>query len=325
MAKPILKVEQLRVHFYTADGVVRAVDGINWELEAGGTLGIVGESGCGKSVTALSLLRLIPNPPGKIVDGKIIYSGRDILKLSQREIRAIRGNDISMVFQDPVSSLNPVYTVGNQVNEALRLHQKVNNRQAEKKAIELLHSVGIPSPEQRLKEYPHQLSGGMNQRVMIAMALACDPKILIADEPTTALDVTIQAQILNLLKTIKQQSNMAIILITHDLGVICQLVENVIVMYAGKIVESGSIEDIFQRPFHPYTKGLLKSIPQMDVRKNKNRARLLEIKGVVPNLIDPIEGCVFYPRCESRLNHCEFEEPSIKKVGPNHQSACWLD
>ncbi len=321
MKEPILKVENLKVQFYTDFGVVRAVDDVSWEIRSGDTLGIVGESGCGKSVSILSILRLIPEPPGKIVSGKIMFDNKDILTLNESDIRNIRGNEISMVFQDSLSSLNPSYTIGNQILETLRLNQGMKGKAGHKKAIELLKAVGIASPSQRMREYPHQLSGGMNQRVMIAIALACNPTVLIADEPTTALDVTIQAQIMNLFQDIRKKSNMSIVMITHDLGLVAQLVERVIVMYAGKVVEEGSIKKIFNKPHHPYTIGLLKAIP----RVKKSREKLEEIPGVVPNLIDPIKGCIFYPRCQSRLNKCLDEEPSLKEVGPSHTSRCWLN
>jgi len=308
------------VYFNTEHGIVRAVNDISWEIAAGETLGIVGESGCGKSVSVLSILRLIPEPPGEIVSGKILFNNKDILRLSESEIRKIRGNEISMVFQDSISSLNPSYTIGNQILETLRLHQGISGKTARKKAIEILKAVGIASPEQRMREYPHQLSGGMNQRVMIAIALSCNPKVLIADEPTTALDVTIQAQIMSLFKDIRKKSNMSIVMITHDLGLVAQLVERVIVMYAGKIVEEGSIKTIFKNPHHPYTVGLLKAIPKV----KKNKERLEEIPGVVPNLIDPIKGCVFYPRCKSRMEICLEKEPPLKEIGSAHKSRCWL-
>jgi oligopeptide/dipeptide ABC transporter ATP-binding protein len=321
MKEPILKVENLKVQFYTDFGVVRAVDDVSWEIRSGDTLGIVGESGCGKSVSILSILRLIPEPPGKIVGGKIMFDDKDILTLNESEVRNIRGNEISIVFQDSISSLNPSYTIGNQILETLRLHQGMKGKVGHEKVIDLLKAVGIASPTQRMREYPHQLSGGMNQRVMIAIALACNPKVLIADEPTTALDVTIQAQIMNLFQDIRKKSNMSIVMITHDLGMVAQLVERVIVMYAGKVVEEGSIKKIFNKPHHPYTIGLLKAIP----RVKKSREKLEEIPGVVPNLIDPIKGCIFYPRCQSRLNKCLDEEPSLKEVGPSHTSRCWLN
>jgi oligopeptide/dipeptide ABC transporter ATP-binding protein len=323
--EPLLKIENLKVHFFTEYGTVRAVDNVSWELSTGETLGIVGESGCGKSVTALSILRLVPEPPGKIVEGKIWYQGKDLLTLPVSGIRKIRGNEISIVFQDPVTSLNPSFTIGNQILEALNLHQDLKGKKARDKAIDLLRSVGIPSSEQRLKEYPHELSGGMNQRVMIAIALACNPRILIADEPTTALDVTIQAQIMDLFKSIRKQSNMAIILITHDLGLVSQLVEKVIVMYAGQIVESGYIQGIFRSPHHPYTKGLLRAIPRLTGQSGTTRRKLEEIPGVVPNLIDTLQGCAFYERCQSRMALCKVEKPVLNQVGDYHLSRCWLN
>ncbi len=321
MKEPILKVENLKVQFYTDHGVVRAVDDVSWKIGSGDTLGIVGESGCGKSVSILSILRLIPEPPGKIVGGKIVFDDKDILTLKESEVRNIRGNEISIVFQDSISSLNPSYTIGNQILETLRLHQGMKGKVGHEKVIDLLKAVGIASPTQRMREYPHQLSGGMNQRVMIAIALACNPKVLIADEPTTALDVTIQAQIMNLFQDIREKSNMSIVMITHDLGLVAELVDRVIVMYAGKIVEEGSIKKIFKNPHHPYTIGLLKAIPKV----KKSREKLEEIPGVVPNLIDPVKGCIFYPRCQSRLNKCPENEPSLIEVGSSHTSRCWLN
>ncbi|MDI6706720.1 MAG: ABC transporter ATP-binding protein, partial [Bacillota bacterium] len=269
MSEKVLEVKGLKTYFYTDDGVVPAVDGVDFEIRKGETLGIVGESGCGKSVTSLSVMRLIPSPPGKITEGQIIFKGKDIVKLSEDEMRKIRGNDISMIFQEPMTSLNPVYTIGDQISEALMLHQGMNKEQALNKSIEMLSLVGIPLPEQRVHEYPHQLSGGMRQRVMIAMALACNPEILIADEPTTALDVTIQAQILELMKDLKDRLDAAIMLITHDLGVIAEVAENVLVMYAGKVVEYSDVMSIFKNPKHPYTKGLLNSIPKLNETREK--------------------------------------------------------
>lgn len=321
MQKPLLKIENLKVRFHTDHGIVRAVDDVSWNIGYGETLGIVGESGCGKSVSILSILRLISEPPGEIFGGKIIFKNRDILTLKESEIRDIRGNEISMVFQDSISSLNPSYTIGNQMLETLHLHQRIKGKIAYDKAIELLNSVGIASPSQRMNEYPHQLSGGMNQRVMIAIALACNPKLLIADEPTTALDVTIQAQIMNLFQDIIKKSNMSIVMITHDLGLVAQLVERVIVMYAGKIVEEGPIKKIFDFPHHPYTIGLLKAIPSVKKRGKK----LEEIQGVVPNLIDPVNGCIFYPRCQSRFKKCLDTEPPLINIGSDHTSRCWLN
>lgn len=325
MEDTVLNIQNLKVQFFTSRGVVRAVDDVSWQLETGGSLGIVGESGCGKSVSALSILRLVPDPPGKIVSGSIMYKGGSILEMPDSEIRALRGNEISMVFQDPVSSLNPAYTIGNQIKETLRLHQNIKGKNAHEFAVDLLKSVGIPAPEQRIKEYPHQLSGGMNQRVMIAIAIACNPNILIADEPTTALDVTIQAQIMELFKELKQKKNMAIIIISHDLGLVSQLVDNVIVMYAGKIVEKGILKSIFKKPHHPYTRGLINAIPGMTEKTGKSKTKLTEIPGIVPNLIDKVEGCIFYERCAFKMQKCKSGQPELKKVGELHYSNCWLD
>ena len=301
MADILLSVRNLKTHFYTEDGIVPAVDGISFDLERGGTLGIVGESGCGKSVTSLSIMGLIPSPPGKIVDGEILFEGRDLTKLSEAEMRKIRGNEISMIFQEPMTSLNPVFTIGNQIMEAIMLHQKLDKAAARKKAIEMLSLVGIPSPEKRIDEYPHQLSGGMRQRVMIAMALSCNPKLLIADEPTTALDVTIQAQILDLMRDLQKELGTAIIMITHDLGVIAELVDQVVVMYTGIIVERGDVETIFANPQHPYTQGLLASIPRLDM----DVERLQAIPGSVPTPGNFPKGCGFHPRCPYAKDICE--------------------
>ena len=319
MADILLSVRNLKTHFYTEDGVVPAVDGISFDLERGGTLGIVGESGCGKSVTSLSIMGLIPSPPGKIVDGEIIFEGRDLTKLSEAEMRKIRGNDISMIFQEPMTSLNPVFTIGNQIMEAIMLHQKLDKAAARKKAIEMLSLVGIPSPEKRIDEYPHQLSGGMRQRVMIAMALSCNPKLLIADEPTTALDVTIQAQILDLMRALQKELGTAIIMITHDLGVIAELVDRVAVMYTGVIVESGDVETIFANPQHPYTQGLLASIPRLDMDVD----RLQAIPGSVPTPGNFPKGCGFHPRCPFAKDICVAKRPPAFAVGDGHHAACW--
>lgn len=319
MADILLSVRNLKTHFYTEDGVVPAVDGISFDLERGGTLGIVGESGCGKSVTSLSIMGLVPSPPGKIVDGEIIFEGRDLTKLSEAEMRKIRGNDISMIFQEPMTSLNPVFTIGNQIMEAIMLHQKLDKAAARKKAIEMLSLVGIPSPEKRIDEYPHQLSGGMRQRVMIAMALSCNPKLLIADEPTTALDVTIQAQILDLMRDLQKELGTAIIMITHDLGVIAELVDRVAVMYTGVIVESGDVETIFANPQHPYTQGLLASIPRLDMDVD----RLQAIPGSVPTPGNFPKGCGFHPRCPFAKDICVAKRPPAFAVGDGHHAACW--
>lgn len=315
----LLRVSNLRACFYTEDGVVPAVDGVSFSVDKGETIGIVGESGCGKSVTALSIMRLIPNPPGKIIEGDIVFEGENILEKSESAMRHIRGNYISMIFQEPMTSLNPVFTIGDQISEAIVLHQKVGKREARKKTIEMLELVGIPSAERRVDEYPHQMSGGMRQRVMIAMALSCNPKLLIADEPTTALDVTIQAQILDLMLKLKQDLGTAIMLITHDLGVIAETVNKVVVMYAGKIVESADVVSIFNRPEHPYTLGLLGSIPKV----NEDRERLQVIDGVVPNPFDLPAGCRFHPRCSFVRDICREEEPGLVDVEDGHQVRCW--
>ncbi|MBC7081923.1 MAG: ABC transporter ATP-binding protein [Firmicutes bacterium] len=319
MGETLLEVRDLKTYFYTEDGVVPAVDGVSFSVEKGETIGIVGESGCGKSVTSLSVMRLIPNPPGKIIGGEIIFEGENILEKSEAEMRHIRGNEISMIFQEPMTSLNPVFTIGDQIMEAIMLHQKVGKREARKKTIEMLKLVGIPSAEKRVDEYPHQMSGGMRQRVMIAMALSCNPKLLIADEPTTALDVTIQAQILDLMLKLKEDLGTAIMLITHDLGVIAETVNKVVVMYAGKIVESADVVSIFKKPEHPYTLGLLGSIPKV----NEDRERLQVIEGVVPNPFDMPTGCRFHPRCSFVRDICKEEEPELVDVEDGHQVRCW--
>ena len=322
---PLLEVENLQTHFRTADGVNRAVDGVSFTVDAGETLAIVGESGCGKSVTAMSILRLIPEPPGKIA-GKIRFNGKDLLEFSEREMRDIRGNDISMVFQEPMTSLNPVLTVGRQITETLILHQDVSRAEAGKRALEMLRLVNIPEPERRLAQYPHELSGGMRQRVMIAMALACNPKVLIADEPTTALDVTVQAQILDLMRGLKKKVGAAIIIITHDLGVVAEMAERVIVMYAGKKVEEASVKQLFARPRHPYTRALLASIPRLHApdRKPGERVRLAEIPGVVPSLKSKAPGCLFADRCASATPHCRTAAPAFEQKSQGHFAACWM-
>ena len=315
----LLKLEDLKTYFHTEDGVVKSVDGVTFEIYKGETLGVVGESGCGKSVTSLSIMRLIPTPPGKIAGGRILFEGEDLVTKSEAEMRKIRGNDISMIFQEPMTSLNPVYTVGDQIAEAIILHQKLSKKEALDKAIGMLRKVGIPSPEKRVHEYPHQLSGGMRQRVMIAMALSCNPKLLIADEPTTALDVTIQAQILELMKELKEEFNTAIMLITHDLGVVAEVCQRVAVMYAGKVVEYSGVDNIFGCPQHPYTWGLLKSIPKLD----SPAKRLMVIEGVVPNPLHLPEGCKFHPRCRFAQDKCRQSEPDIKEIKPGHSVRCW--
>lgn len=316
----LLEVNNLKTYFYTDEGVSKAVDGVSFYVEKGETLGIVGESGCGKSVTSLSVMRLIPEPPGKIVDGEITFNDKDVLALPDRKMRQIRGNEISMIFQEPMTSLNPVFTCGNQIIEAVRLHQSVGKTEARKRAIEMLKLVGIPAPEQRVDEYPHQLSGGMRQRVMIAMALSCNPNLLIADEPTTALDVTVQAQILELIKRLQDELGMSVIMITHDLGVIAEVADRVQVMYAGKVVEEGTTNEIFNEPKHPYTIGLLKSMPVL----NQKKQRLAVIEGVVPNPTDFPSGCKFHPRCP--LNdgqRCIKEEPELfSESNDQHTARC---
>jgi oligopeptide/dipeptide ABC transporter ATP-binding protein len=317
--QPILEIDNLRTHFFTADGVVPAVDGVSYSVSAGETLGVVGESGCGKSVTALSILRLVASPPGRIVGGAIRFQGTDLLKLSEPEMECIRGNDISMIFQEPMTSLNPLQTAGHQISEAIALHQGLSRRDAMDKAVDMLLRVHIPEPERRSRAYPHQLSGGMRQRVMIAMALACNPKVLIADEPTTALDVTIQAQILDLMRGLRETLGTAMILITHDMGVVAENADRVVVMYAGRKVEEAPVDDLFERPGHPYTRGLLASIPHFDPA----RSRLNEIKGMVPVLSRLPKGCAFAPRCSLATDLCRTEFPPLSQVRDGHVVACW--
>ncbi len=315
----LLEVKNLKTYFHTEDGVVKAVDGVSFEIYKGEVLGIVGESGCGKSVTSLSIMRLVQEPPGKISADTLTFEGAEILKKSESAMRRIRGNDISMIFQEPMTSLNPVYTVGNQISEAIILHQKLSKDKAMKNAVEMLRKVGIPLPEKRVHEYPHQLSGGMRQRVMIAMALSCNPKLLIADEPTTALDVTIQAQILELMGSLQRDFDAAIMLITHDLGVVAETADRVVVMYAGKVVEYSDVNTIFHNPRHPYTWGLLQSIPRLD----EERERLLVIEGVVPNPLFLPDGCKFHPRCRFASERCSEEEPELENINQDHQVRCW--
>ncbi|HEX8245709.1 MAG TPA: ABC transporter ATP-binding protein [Longimicrobium sp.] len=318
---PLLEVDRLQTHFRTPDGVNRAVDGVSFHVEAGETLAIVGESGCGKSVTAMSILRLIPEPPGKIA-GAIRFNGRNLLELSDREMRDIRGNDVSMIFQEPMTSLNPVLTVGRQIGETLQLHQGLSRRQAEARAVESLQLVGIPEAKRRVREYPHQLSGGMRQRVMIAIALACNPKLLIADEPTTALDVTIQAQILDLMRDLKRRVGAAIVLITHDLGVVAEVAERVVVMYAGRKVEEAPVGPLFRAPRHPYTQGLLGSMPKLGSSLTGTETRLAEIPGLVPSLKTKLEGCVFASRCPYATDLCRKVAPALEAKAPGHAAAC---
>ena len=318
MSEPLLEIRDLQTHFHTDDGVVRAVDGVSLVLEAGKTLAVVGESGSGKSVTSLSILRLIAEPPGRIAGGSIRFRGRELLTLAPRELRAVRGREISMIFQEPMTSLNPVYTCGEQILEAIVLHEKVSRAEARTRAIEMLRLVGIPSPEQRVDEYPHQMSGGMRQRVMIAMALACRPAILIADEPTTALDVTIQAQILELLKRLQAELGMAVLLITHDLGVVAETADTVAVMYAGQVVEACDVRAAFVRPLHPYTAGLLHSLPRL----GETRETLRVIPGSVPNPVAFPQGCRFHPRCPVAIEKCR-EMPALEEIEPGHSARCW--
>ena len=314
----LLKVENLKTYFFTHEGTVKAVDGISFSINRGETLGLVGESGCGKSVTALSIMRLIPHPPGRIVSGEIYSEGKNLLKYNNKEMRNIRGRKISMIFQEPMTSLDPVFTIGHEIMEAVRLHSSVNKKDAKDKTIETLRVVGMPDAEKRIHNYPHELSGGMRQRAMIAMALCCNPALLIADEPTTALDVTIQAQILRLINELKDEFGASVLLITHDLGVVAEMCDNVAVMYAGHIVEHTDVDTIFSNPLHPYTKGLNKSIPRLDV----DMERLETIKGLVPNLIDLPSGCPFHPRCSYCSDKCMKEMPELKEVEDNHLVKC---
>ncbi len=318
---PILEVRGLRTHFFSEEGTSRAVDGVDLVIHEGETLGVVGESGCGKSVTALSVLRLIPEPPGRIVEGRILFRGQDLLKLSEAEMRRVRGNDIAMIFQEPMTALNPVYTVGDQIMEAVRLHRGASPAEARERAIEMLAKVGIPSPAQRVDEYPHQLSGGMRQRVMIAMAMSCDPKLLVADEPTTALDVTIQAQVLDLMNQLQEEEGMSLMLITHDLGVVAETAHHVAVMYAGKVVEYASVERLFNAPRHPYTIGLFRSLPDL---AGDRAGRLPTIPGIVPSAFRFPSGCRFRTRCPIATERCAREEPPLVAVpdDPDHQVAC---
>src|SRR5215468_2758535 len=323
-SEPLLEIADLRTWFFTRDGVVRAVDGVSFHVIPGETLAIVGESGCGKSVTALSVLRLIPSPPGRIVSGAIRFAGRDLLRLSEAEMREVRGNEISMIFQEPMTSLNPVLTIGRQIAETLTLHQGLDRPAALAKAADMLRLVHIPEAERRLSEYPHQLSGGMRQRVMIAMALACNPKLLIADEPTTALDVTIQAQILDLMRELKEKIDAAIVLITHDLGVVAEMAQRVVVMYAGRKAEEAPVGPLFRRPLHPYTKGLLNSVPRFGATLAVEEApRLAEIAGTVPSLKDAIPGCPFEARCSFATEICRREIPAFDEKEPGHYAACF--
>ncbi len=317
----LIQVKDLRTSFFTPDGELKAVDGVSFSIEQGKTLGLVGESGCGKSVTALSIMRLVPSPPGRVVGGEVLYRGRDLLRLNGDEMRKVRGNEISMIFQEPMTSLNPVFTIGNQIGEAIRLHQGLSKRETREKTIEMLRLVKIADPESRVDDYPHQLSGGMRQRVMIAMALSCKPSLLIADEPTTALDVTIQAQILELMKELQEKLGMALLLITHDLGVVAEQADEVAIMYAGKIVERAKTKAIFDRPLHPYTVGLLNSLPGVEGEKKK---RLEAIPGVVPSPLDLPGGCRFRDRCPKAAGICGEAEPELVEKERDHWVACYF-
>ncbi len=318
---PLLEVKNLQTQFFTQDGVVKAVDDVSFYIKPGETLGVVGESGSGKSITGLSLMRLVPTPPGKIVNGEVLFQGKDVLKMSDEQVRAIRGNDIAMIFQDPMTSLNPVLTINRQISESLILHMNMNKEQAKARAIELLEMVGIPNAAERVDQYPHQFSGGMRQRVMIAMALSCNPKLLIADEPTTALDVTIQAQILDLMRNLQSETGAGVMMITHSMGVVAGMADRVQVMYAGHIVETASTEVIFADPRHPYTIGLMKSIPRLDAR---DKEKLQPIRGLPPDLIDLPDMCPFVPRCNYAREKCEQKNPPLMEVRPGHLSACWF-
>ncbi|MCG0276216.1 MAG: ABC transporter ATP-binding protein [Thermosediminibacteraceae bacterium] len=315
-----MEIKDLTVKFFTDDGVVTAVDRVSFDIKRGETLGMVGESGCGKSVTSLAIMRLLPSPPARISSGNIIFEGEDLLAKSEAEMRRIRGNRISMIFQEPMTSLNPVLTVGRQISEAITLHQKLSRKEAMERAVEMLRLVGIPNPDKRYYEYPHQMSGGMRQRVMIAMALSCNPKLLIADEPTTALDVTIQAQILDLIGRLKDQVGMSILLITHDLGVVAEMAQRIVVMYAGQVVEEAACEDLFENPLHPYTEGLLKSIPKLEGEKG----RLHVIEGTVPNPLDLPPGCRFNPRCPEAAEICREKSPALLEMANGRRVRCFL-
>ena len=318
---PLLDIRGLKTHFATDDGMVRAVDGVDLSIGHGETVCVVGESGCGKTVTALSVLKLIAMPPGRIVDGEILWRGRDLVPLNADQINRVRAKEIAIVFQEPMTSLNPVYTIGDQISEVIELHQGLSRRAALDRAIEMLSLVQIPNPQRRINDYPHHFSGGMRQRVMIAMALSCDPKLLIADEPTTALDVTIQAQILDLLQDMKSRLSMSIMLITHAMGVVAEVAQRVAVMYAGKVVEEAAVDRLFANPRHPYTQGLIRSIPRIDLTAQRKR-RLETIAGVVPKLIDPPQGCRFAPRCPFAVDECRRAQPELREIEPGRKVAC---
>ena len=324
MNQPLLSIKDLQTYFFTPEGVVHAIEDVSLVIPEGECLGVLGESGCGKSVTALSIMHLIPDPPGRIMRGTIEFMGSDLLNMSMPDIRSIRGNSISMIFQEPMTSLNPVYTVGNQIAESVITHQGLSPKEAMNQAVEMLKLVGIPSPEKRVHEYPHQLSGGMRQRAMIAMAIACRPKLLIADEPTTALDVTIQAQILDLMAELQDELGMSIMMITHDLGVIAEISHQVVVMYAGHVVEYAPIDTLFEGSRHPYTQGLIRSIPKLGEKFSKGKEPLQEVAGTVPNLIRPPAGCLFQPRCQQAFERCKQEKPPMFQLEPEHGVRCWL-
>jgi oligopeptide transport system ATP-binding protein len=317
----LLEVKDLRTYFYTDDGVVKAVDGVSYDLQEGETLALVGESGCGKSVSAMSLMRLIPWPPGKTISGEVIFDGEDVLKVSEEQMRTIRGNRMTMIFQEPMTCLNPVLSIGTQMSETLELHMKMDKNEAKQRSIEMLRLVGIPDAERRLSDYPHQFSGGMRQRVMIAQAMACNPRLLLADEPTTALDVTIQAQVLELVKRLCDEFGTSVILITHNLGIVARHADRVNVMYAGKIIERAAAADIYREPRHPYTLGLLKSVPRLD---QSRREKLEPIEGLPPDLINLPSGCSFWPRCKFAIDRCHEETPPLMEVEKNHWAACWV-
>jgi len=323
MSEALLKIIDLHTHFFTPEGIVKAVDGVSFDIPRGKTLGVLGESGCGKSVTALTIMRLIPDPPGRIRKGSVLFDGLDLVSLEPSRMRSIRGNRISMIFQEPMTSLNPVYTIGDQISETYITHQNISQKDALDRSIEMLRLVGIPAPERRIHEYPHQLSGGMRQRAMIAMAMACRPKLLIADEPTTALDVTIQAQILELMLALQEELGMAIMMITHDLGVIAEVSDQVVVMYAGEVVEYSPIDTLFVESRHPYTVGLMKSIPKLGEKFKRGKQPLVEIPGIVPNLIRLPPGCLFAPRCGHVTDRCRAERPPMFVLNPAHGAKCW--
>ena len=324
MTEPLLRIEDLRVEFDTRDGVATVIDGLDISLYPGEILGIVGESGCGKSMTALSIMRLVPMPPGRIAKGTILLDGEDLLQVSEKRMRNVRGNAISMIFQEPMTSLNPVFSVGDQIAETILLHEGGSKRAAWQRAVEMLDAVGIPAPKVRAREYPHQMSGGMRQRVMIAMALACQPRVLIADEPTTALDVTVQAQIFDLLKDLQKKTGAVVVLITHDMGAIAEMAQRVVVMYAGRKVEDGPVDEILTNPKHPYTSGLIGCVPHLSPDPSEERLPLMDIPGVVPPMTRLGQGCPFAPRCSEALDKCRSEIPAQSVVGENHRVSCWL-